>query len=351
MRRIVLLSVLSLLSLAAMASDFAFREGDIVFRSGKNYPVMYISGSTITHCGIIVNTSSGLQVLEAVGPVKLTPIDIFFGKNIDRAEKWTKRVTDKKLHVDYKKYLGKRYDNQFSLDNNAYYCSELVYVIFKEQFCIELSKPRPLRSYNTLGLRKELKRRKIDLDQLVITPADLYKDYSYLQASALTIIKLPDGKLSWTTEKPKNAKMCVPAAFTDQKGRVEGEYRQNGIVCNPNRKLKVSVGKGTFFIDRKWHTDTGFQQLVLVYNNKATSFKDDRKYVRRALCKNDGRTFLVESRHRMTLTEFAQECAKVSSNAVYLDMGEYGYGYVGNKVLSPWAFFSRKKQTNWLCVV
>ena len=90
MRRIVLLSVLSLLSLTAMASNFAFREGDIVFRSGKNYPVMYISGSTITHCGIIVNTSSGLQVLEAVGPVKLTPINKFFGKNLDKAENWTK---------------------------------------------------------------------------------------------------------------------------------------------------------------------------------------------------------------------------------------------------------------------
>ena len=232
MRRIVLLSVLSLLSLTAMASNFAFREGDIVFRSGKNYPVMYISGSTITHCGIIVNTSSGLQVLEAVGPVKLTPINKFFGKNLDKAENWTKRVTDKELHIDYKKYLGKRYDNQFLLDNNAYYCSELVYVIYKEQFGFELSKPRPLRSYNTLGLRKELKKRKIDLDQLVITPADLYKDYSTLEASVLTIMDLPEGELSWSTEKPKNAKMCVPAAFTDLEGRVEGEYRQNGIVRN-----------------------------------------------------------------------------------------------------------------------
>ena len=48
--------MMSLSSLGATASDFAFREGDIVFRSGKNYPVMYISGSTITHCGIDTNT-------------------------------------------------------------------------------------------------------------------------------------------------------------------------------------------------------------------------------------------------------------------------------------------------------
>ena len=74
-------------SLGAMASDFAFREGDIVFRSGKNYPVMYISGSTITHCGIIVNTPSGLRVLEADGRVKIHTIEEFFGKNIEKAER------------------------------------------------------------------------------------------------------------------------------------------------------------------------------------------------------------------------------------------------------------------------
>ena len=34
------------------------------------------------------------------------------------------------------------------------YCSELVYLIYKEQFGIELCKPRPIKSYNTFGLKK-----------------------------------------------------------------------------------------------------------------------------------------------------------------------------------------------------
>ena len=50
----------------------------------------------------------------------------------------------------------------------------------------------------------------------------------------------------------------------------------------------------------------------------------------------------------MTLTDFAAECVKVSSNAVYLDMGKYGYGYIGNRILSPWALYARNKQTNWI---
>ena len=70
----------------------------------------------------------------------------------------------------------------------------------------------------------------------------------------------------------------------------------------------------------------------------------------RAAQAKGNKVFLAQSRHRMTLTEFAAECAKISSNAVYLDMGEYGYGYIGNKILSPWAYFSRNKQTNWIYV-
>ena len=171
-----------------------------------------------------------------------------------------------------------------------------------------------------------------------------------LQVSPIIIMDLPEGELAWSTERPKDAKMCIPAAFTDLDGNVEGEYRLNGKIFNPNKRLKVSISNGTFYIDRKWHSDNGFQQLSLVYNDRARTFKDSRKFVRRALCKKGNKVFLVQSRHRMTLTEFAAECAKISSNAVYLDMGEYGYGYIGNKILSPWAYFSRNKQTNWIYV-
>ena len=177
MKGIVLIVMMSLFSLGVMASDFTFREGDIVFRSGKNYPVMYISGSTITHCGIIVNTPSGLRVMEADGRVKFHTIEEFFGKNIEKAEWFTKRVTNKRVRIDYSRYLGKRYDNQFSLNNNEYYCSELVYVIYRDQLGMELCTPKPLRKHNVFGLKWLLKKRGINLDNLVVTPADLYKDY------------------------------------------------------------------------------------------------------------------------------------------------------------------------------
>ena len=161
---------------------------------------------------------------------------------------------------------------------------------------------------------------------------------------------LPEGELAWSTERPKDAKMCIPAAFTDLEGNYEGGKRIIGKKYKPNKCRREKIANANFKNKRKWHSDNGFQQLSLVYNDRARTFKDSRKFVRRALCKKGNKVFLVQSRHRMTLTEFAAECAKISSNAVYLDMGEYGYGYIGSKVLSPWAYFSRNKQTNWIYI-
>ena len=55
-----------------------------------------------------------------------------------------------------------------------------------------------------------------------------------------------------------------------------------------------------------------------------------------------------------TMNEFAAECSKQSTNATYLDMGEYGFGYVRtNHLIRPlhiWGFFARDKQTNWIYI-
>lgn len=190
------------------------------------------------------------------------------------------------------------------------------------------------------------------LRHMALTVLALFGFHSVLQAASppIKVYELPEGDLSWSTERPQNARLCVPAAFTDTEGNVQGEYRLGGVIHHPNKRLKVSILKDIFYVDSKWHSDTGFQQLILVYNNKTRRFRDERKFIRRALCKKDRHVFIVESTRRMTLNEFAEECGKISSNAVYLDMGEYGYGYVEDIILSPWAYFSRNKQTNWLYI-
>ena len=50
------------------------------------------------------------------------------------------------------------YNMSFKFNNGRMYCSELVYIIYKEQFGIELCKPRKVSSYRTFGLGWLLKK-------------------------------------------------------------------------------------------------------------------------------------------------------------------------------------------------
>lgn len=151
-------------------------EGDIVFQVSNSRQSPMIAAATEspwTHCGVIVRRPDGLYVLEASKTVKLTKWDVWKnrGKGHYAARK---RYSDDDVRIDYEKYLGQPYDLDFKFDNGKMYCSELVYVIYKEQFGVELCKPRPVSDYNTLGLDGELKKRGIDTNQLVVAPSDLY---------------------------------------------------------------------------------------------------------------------------------------------------------------------------------
>ena len=172
----------------------------------------------------------------------------------------------------------------------------------------------------------------------------------------VTRYELPSGEIKWTHTRPKDAKMCIPAAFTGEDGKISGSYRcdgktyQNGQALN----MRVSLKDESFYISKNWMSDNGFQQLTLVYNSKPMKFKDSSKAIRRALCKDENGAFILQSNYPMTLDKFAIECSKHSTNATYLDMGEYGYGYIKKnhlvRRLYIWGFFTRDKQTNWIYI-
>lgn len=152
--------------------DIGICEGDIVFQTSnsKQSPfIQHATGSKWTHCGIVVYKGDKPYVLEASNVVKLTP----FNEWKARSSNFTKeRLIDNCPKIKYKKYLGKPYDTSFRLDNDKYYCSELVYDIYKNQLGVEF-KLRKVSSYNILGLNKMLMNRGIKLNQLVIAPSDL----------------------------------------------------------------------------------------------------------------------------------------------------------------------------------
>lgn len=168
--RLKVLSLLLLTTICCFADcGSTYKEGDIVFQMSKSEQAPYVmmaTGSLYSHCGIIVYKNDKPYVLEASNVVKLTPLDDWYDKSRFNVV-FCYRVFDKPIKIRYKKYLGQRYDTSFKFDNGKMYCSELVYEIYKNQFGIELCKPRKVKDYHIFGMKKLLRKRHIDLDQLV----------------------------------------------------------------------------------------------------------------------------------------------------------------------------------------
>jgi len=164
-----------------------------------------------------------------------------------------------------------------------------------------------------------------------------------------------EGKLLFTDKYNPDAKICIPAAYTGTDGKIEGQYRINGITKGgKGLKERVSLHptKG-IVISTQWQSANGFQQHVLVKDGKVRSFRDERRFRRRALCNdasNPDSLFIIESRCRMTMNEFAAVLSKHSTNAVNLDMGRWGYGWNDKRKLSRWAAPFKSWQTNWIVI-
>lgn len=131
--------------------DFAIREGDLLFQDSDCgdfckaiKKVTYgVYGLDFSHVGLARKDDEGnWVVLEAVSDgVIETPLERFLHKHLD--EVGLPRVAVGRLKKEYRslipealkhinKYLGKAYDQVFDIDNDSYYCSELVYFLFKE---------------------------------------------------------------------------------------------------------------------------------------------------------------------------------------------------------------------------
>lgn len=170
------------------------REGDIVFTESMSNQAPFIKAGTMcrwSHCGVVVNTPNGLQVLEASKTVQLTPVKQFVGPKRSKKGRYVVKRPKQRLTkpIAYNKWLGQSYDMAFKFDNGQMYCSELVWLAYKEQG-IELCKPRKVGDYfvvklahSKLGrkvhkaklLRNLMNKRNITLAQKAVAPSDLYR--------------------------------------------------------------------------------------------------------------------------------------------------------------------------------
>ena len=159
------------------------KEGDVIFNtspSNQSPLIQLATRSKISHCGVIVIKNCKPYVLETLGTLTLSPIKSFIARG-KGGRYWLKRSELENMNIRYLHYLGKPYDKAFKFDNGIYYCSELVYDIYKKQFGVELCEPKKVGDYLLPGidklpsLRNEMKGRGITSKQLAVAPVDVFR--------------------------------------------------------------------------------------------------------------------------------------------------------------------------------
>lgn len=128
----------------------AFREGDLLFQDlncGELCDAIEavtegVNGKDFSHCAMVVRINDTLKVVEAIGDkVQVNTLKDFFARSGDTAsiqnitvgrvlEKYQPLVA--KAALKAKAHIGEPYDDVFLMNNNSWYCSELLYDAFKE---------------------------------------------------------------------------------------------------------------------------------------------------------------------------------------------------------------------------
>ena len=162
------------------------KEGDVIFQTSQSQqsPLIQIATrSSITHCGIIVTKNGKTYVLETLKTLVVTPLDKFIARG-EGGKYWLKRSNKENIKIEYGSYLGKPYDLAFKFDNDKFYCSELIYDIYKNQLGIELCEPKKVSDYLMIGIDKlpqiemAMKKRGITMEQYAVAPVDIFEsDY------------------------------------------------------------------------------------------------------------------------------------------------------------------------------
>lgn len=161
--------------------------GDIVFHtstSAQSAAIQAATRSPYSHVGMVLFNHGKPVVLEAVQPVKYTPLDRWLrrGKAGHYVVKRLKSPISvdgvAKLTLEAQRYIGKPYDLTFEWSDNRMYCSELVWKLYKSALGIELSPLSRLGSFDLTSpvVKAKLKERygqHIPMDEPVIAPSAL----------------------------------------------------------------------------------------------------------------------------------------------------------------------------------
>ena len=162
----------------------SFKDGDVIFQqtSGElSEKIAAITGSKLTHCGMVVIQNENIMVLEAGEKVVLTPVKEWVQKGVEKRFLLMRDVSlnDDKISSCIRegiKFEGKPYDYQYIWDDNHIYCSELVYKSYINGAHIKLCSFVKLGDLKYQGHEdyiRKLMKGQLPLERELITPVDL----------------------------------------------------------------------------------------------------------------------------------------------------------------------------------
>jgi uncharacterized protein YycO len=171
-------------------TDFEkIKNGDIIFQTSQSAQceaVRIATNSKFSHCGIIFITNGKKTVLEAVQPIKITPLEewITHGKGNQYVVKRLKNSKSlnsdvlKKMKTYGETMINKDYDGYFSWNDDQIYCSELVWKIYKNGADIELCSLKKLKNFNlkdkkVIAILKERYGSNIPYEEDVVAPSQI----------------------------------------------------------------------------------------------------------------------------------------------------------------------------------
>lgn len=165
--------------------EYKPQEGDVLFQSlPRQELVNAIEGCTASpwsHCGIVARVDGRWVVYEAIGEVRVTPIDDFYRRSREGRFAAYRLKPEFQKHVPgvLKKtrgYLGRPYDLRYRMDDEAIYCSELIYKAYRDATGEALGKLVKLGDLKWRPYQQIIERLEggpVPVDREMITPRDL----------------------------------------------------------------------------------------------------------------------------------------------------------------------------------
>lgn len=253
-------------SLKDYTSNLDIRDGDFIFQhlSGRLTRVIAdVTNSQYSHCGIVEQKPQCLYVLEAIGPVIETPLNLWIARGVGQ------RITIVRLKEAYqskipqiikaaKQFMYLPYDIQYEWDDSKIYCSELIYKAAERGANLKLANFVRLGDLNWQPHQEFIRYitgGELPLEREMITPDDLVRsdkvDIIYssfpLKITEGLAYKIEDLEGSWSGDYtfPRNQLIQATIAF-DSNGHIKKGRLARNIFISSGRLKDHNPTTGEF---------------------------------------------------------------------------------------------------------